>query len=181
MGFASPTLRLAQDQYRTIVGHSYDGLPNEACGLLIGPVVDDEPRGTVTEVRPCRNEDESALTYRLDSRDFMAALRAAEDRGEGLVGCWHSHTHTDAYPSPTDIEQAKWYPEWAYVIVSLRDGDPVLRAYRIRDGALTASALILLTMVVAFADRGPGIGSQPCALRTLSVAGVGPLSLWWAS
>ena len=143
MGFASPTLRLAQDQYRTIIGHSYDGLPDEACGLLIGPVVDDEPRGAVTEVRPCRNEDKSALTYRLDSRDFMAALRAAEDRGEGLVGCWHSHTHTDAYPSPTDIEQAKWYPEWVYVIVSLRDGDPVLRAYRVRDGAVAECQIVL--------------------------------------
>src|SRR5215207_7761786 len=130
MGFASPTLRLTGAQHRAMVAHCYDGLPNEACGL-------------VTEVRPCRNEDESALTYRLDSRDFMAALRAAEDRGEGLVGCWHSHTHTDAYPSPTDIEQAKWYPEWVYVIVSLRDGEPVLRAYRVRDDAVAECQVVL--------------------------------------
>ena len=45
MGFASPTLRLTGAQHRAIVAHCYDGLPNEACGLLIGPVVDDEPRG----------------------------------------------------------------------------------------------------------------------------------------
>ena len=63
MGFASPTLRLHSDQYRTIVAHCYDGLPNEACGLLIGPWSTTSRRGTVTEVRPCRNEDASALTY----------------------------------------------------------------------------------------------------------------------
>ena len=60
-------------------------------------------------------------------------MRAAEARGEDIVGCWHSHTHTDAYPSATDVAQAAWYPEWVYALVSLRDGDPVLRAYRIRD------------------------------------------------
>jgi len=143
MGFASPTLRLAEDQYRTIVGHCYDGLPDEACGLLIGPVSDSEPSGVISEVRPCRNENASAITYRIDGRDQGAAMKAARDRGHEIVGCWHSHTHTDAYPSPTDVEQAKYYPEWIYVLVSLRDGDPVLRAYRIRDGAIAECQVVL--------------------------------------
>ena len=135
MGFASPTLRLAEDQYRTIVGHCYDGLPDEACGLLIGPVSDSEPLGVVSEVRPCRNENASAITYRIDGRDQGAAMKAARDRGHEIVGCWHSHTHTDAYPSPTDVRQAV-DPAWIYVLVSLRHGEPALRAYRIRDGAI---------------------------------------------
>jgi [CysO sulfur-carrier protein]-S-L-cysteine hydrolase len=143
MGFASPTLRLTEDQYRTIVGHCYDGLPNEACGLLVGPMPNGEPSGAVSEVRPCRNEAASALTYRVDGRDQIAAMRAAEARGEEIVGCWHSHTHTDAYPSPTDVEQAKWYPEWIYVLVSLRDGEPVLRAYRIRDDTIAECQVVL--------------------------------------
>ena len=46
---------------------------------------------------------------------------------------WHSHTHTDPYPSPTDIRQAV-DPAWIYVIVSLRDNAPMLRGYRIVDG-----------------------------------------------
>jgi [CysO sulfur-carrier protein]-S-L-cysteine hydrolase len=145
MGFASPTLRLTEAQYRTIIGHCYDGLPNEACGLLIGPVTNGEPSGVITEVRPCRNEDASALTYRIDGRDQIAAMRAAEERGEAIVGCWHSHTHTDAYPSATDVAQAAWYPEWVYVLVSLRDADPVLRAYRIREGAIAECQVVLAT------------------------------------
>ena len=47
-----------------------------------------------------------------------------------LLGVWHSHTHTDAYPSPTDIAQAP-DPGWHYVLVSLRDTHPVVRSYRI--------------------------------------------------
>jgi proteasome lid subunit RPN8/RPN11 len=143
MGFVSPPLRLTEHQYRTIVASCYDGLPDEACGLFAGPAVDDEPLGMVTEARPCRNEDKSARTYRIDSRDFMATLRAAEARGEALVGCWHSHTHTDAYPSPTDVAQAEAYPTWFYVLVSLRDGEPVLRAYRIRGGTVAECRVVL--------------------------------------
>ena len=130
-------LRLRAADHATIVGHCYDGLPDEACGLLIGPVHGTgEPVGPVSEVRPCRNADASARTYTVDPRDLLAAMRAAEARGEEIVGVWHSHTHTAAYPSPTDVRQAA-DPTWAYVIVSLADGVPVLHSYRIRDGVIT--------------------------------------------
>jgi [CysO sulfur-carrier protein]-S-L-cysteine hydrolase len=125
--------RLTETQWRVVIGHCYDGYPNEACGLFVGPMHDGEPTGAVSEARPCRNEAASALVYRIDGRDQLAAMRAADDRGEEIVGCWHSHTHTDPYPSPTDIAQAAWYPDWVYVIVSLRDVAPMLRAYRIID------------------------------------------------
>src|SRR5437660_8414972 len=138
MGFASPTLRLTEDQYRTIVGHCYDaardpesGLPFEACGLLAGPVSGEgEPLGTITAVYPCANADASARTYTVDSRDLLRAMRDAEGRGDELVGVFHSHTHTDAYPSDTDVRQAP-DPSWLSVIGSLKNGEPVLRSYRI--------------------------------------------------
>jgi proteasome lid subunit RPN8/RPN11 len=141
--FSTPTLRLTESQYRTIIGHCYDDLPNEACGLFLGPVHDgSEPTGEIHEARPCTNADRSAVTYTVDSRDLLRAERDAEARGEELVGCWHSHTHTDAYPSPTDVRQAEWYPTWIYVLVSLRD-QPVLRAYRIRDGQIAEIPVVL--------------------------------------
>jgi len=68
--------------------------------------------------------------YEIDGRDFMHADRDAEARGFELLGVMHSHTHTDAFPSPTDIDQAP-DPSWHYVIVSLREPEPVLRSYRI--------------------------------------------------
>jgi proteasome lid subunit RPN8/RPN11 len=141
--FASPTLRLTGEQYRRIVGHCYDGLPYEACGLLAGQVTgNEEPTGVVTAVYPCANSEGSARTYTVDSRDLIKALRDAESRGDQLVGVFHSHTHTDAYPSPTDVEQAM-EPGWIYVIVSLRDGGPVLRAYRIRAGQIAECQVVL--------------------------------------
>ncbi len=131
-----PALRLTEAQYAVILGNVYDGLPNEACGLLIGAMLDGRPTGVVSEARPCVNADASARTYTVAPKDMLRAMRAADERGEEIVGVWHSHTHTDAYPSPTDVRQAV-DPSWMYVIVSLRHGDPVLRAYSIVDATIT--------------------------------------------
>ncbi|HTK17248.1 MAG TPA: M67 family metallopeptidase [Acidimicrobiia bacterium] len=137
------TLRLTESQYATIIGNVYDGLPNEACGLLIGPWGSDgHPTGVISKAWPCRNAAESAVVYTVDGRDYLAASRAAEALGHEIVGVWHSHTHTEAYPSPTDVRQAA-DPDWWYPIVSLRDGEPTLRAYRIADGDVTESPVEL--------------------------------------
>jgi proteasome lid subunit RPN8/RPN11 len=133
-GFASPALRLTADQHSLIVAHCFDGLPDEACGLLAGPMTPElEPTGEVHRVFPCVNADASARTYTVDSRDLLRAMREAEANEIELIGVWHSHTHTDAYPSDTDVRQAM-EPGWVYVLVSLKHAEPVLRAYRIRDG-----------------------------------------------
>ena len=142
MGFVSPPLRLTEDQYRAIVAHCYDGLPDEACGLLAGPLRDGEPTGLVTRVYLCRNADASARTYTVDSRDLLHAMRDAQAAGTELIGVFHSHTHTDAYPSDTDVRQAV-DPAWIYVLVSLKHGDPVLRSYRIRDGAIAETQVVV--------------------------------------
>jgi proteasome lid subunit RPN8/RPN11 len=141
--FAEPTLRLSVDQYQQIVARCYDGLPDEACGLFAGPLLaGGEPTGYVTRVYPCRNADASARTYTVDSRDLLHAMRDAEASGTELVGVWHSHTHTDAYPSDTDVRQAV-DPTWVYVVVSLKHGEPVLRAYRIREGGVAETQVVL--------------------------------------
>ncbi len=59
-----------------------------------------------------------------------------------IVGVAHSHTHSDAYPSPTDVGQAP-DPAWHYVIVSLRDAEPVLRSFRIVDESITEEPVAL--------------------------------------
>jgi proteasome lid subunit RPN8/RPN11 len=141
--FADPVLRLTPAQYRTVVAHCYDGLPDEACGLLAGPVTaDGDPTGVVTAVYPCRNADQSARTYTVDSRDLIKAMRDAESRREALIGVWHSHTHSDAYPSDTDVRQAM-EPQWLYVLVSLKHAEPVLRAYRIREGVVAECEVVV--------------------------------------
>ena len=144
MSFAEPTLRLTRQDYLTMIGHCYDGLPDEACGLLAGRLRPGsfEPDGRIDAVYPCGNADASARTYTVESRDLIRALRDAESRDLELVGVYHSHTHTEAWPSPTDVRQAM-EPNWLYVIVSLKDGDPVLRAFRITDGNIGEVAVVL--------------------------------------
>ena len=116
-------LRLTLAQYETVVSHCFDGFPDEACGLFAGPLDGSSAVGTgeVTAAYPCQNADQSARTYTVDSRDYLRAMRDAESRGTEIIGVWHSHTHTDAYPSPTDVRQAV-DPGWWYVIVSLKHG-----------------------------------------------------------
>lgn len=125
-------LHLAASAYAAIVGHAYDGLPDEACGLLIG----DPERHTAPVFHPTANAAKSSRVYSIGPRDYLAADDAAAAAGLAIIGVVHSHTHTDAYPSPTDIDQAP-DPDWHYAIVSLRDEAPVLRSYRIADGAVT--------------------------------------------
>jgi proteasome lid subunit RPN8/RPN11 len=100
------------------------------------------PEGRVDVVYPTKNADASARTYSVDSRDLIKSIRAAETLGLELVGVFHSHTHTEAWPSPTDVRQAL-EPSWFYVIVSLKDGDPVLRSFRIADGKIQETPVVL--------------------------------------
>jgi proteasome lid subunit RPN8/RPN11 len=130
-------LRLAAEAYRVMIGHCYDGLPDEACGLLAA-----DPGGKIARTYPTANADASARTYTVDPKDHLRADRDAEARGLVIMGVFHSHTHTDAYPSPTDVAQAP-VPEWHYAIVSLKDGAPVLRSFRIVDGNITEEPVVV--------------------------------------
>jgi [CysO sulfur-carrier protein]-S-L-cysteine hydrolase len=129
-------LSLSEDVWHQMVGHAYGGLPDEACGLLAG----DPATGRATAFYPCRNAAASSRVYTVDAGDHLRADRDAEERGLEIVGVMHSHTHTEAYPSPTDVAQAP-DPAWHYVIVSLKRSPAVLRSYRIVDGEIAEEAV----------------------------------------
>jgi [CysO sulfur-carrier protein]-S-L-cysteine hydrolase len=131
-------LLLTRATWMEMVGHAYDGLPDEACGLFAGPPGTDR----VTAFYPCRNAAESSRVYTIDPKDHLRADRDADGRGLEINGVMHSHTHTDAYPSPTDVAQAP-DPGWHYVIVSLRQEAPVLRSYRIVDAEIREETVSL--------------------------------------
>ena len=134
-------LRLSRDQYQRIVEHANAELPDEACGLMAGPLGGD----VVEELYPCRNEvepEQRPTRYRVHSSDALQADRDATSKGLEIIGVYHSHTHTEAYPSPTDLENAP-DPDWHYVLVSLRLPTPVMRSYRIVDGVISEERLVL--------------------------------------
>ncbi len=105
-------------------------LPNEGCGLLLGTL-----EGMVSEVLPSPNVAESAKLYEIDSRVLLRAYRRSEEMGLSVIGVFHSHTHSEAYPSPTDVAQAP-DPTWHYVLVSLRDVPSVIRSFHVTEGVV---------------------------------------------
>lgn len=112
-----------------MVTHALDGLPNEACGLLAGT------DGKVERFFPMANADRSGLTYSLDPKEHIRVEDEIWENGWSVVGIVHSHTSSQAYPSPTDRSRAGGYPDAAYLIVSLADrSNPSLRAFTIRRG-----------------------------------------------
>ena len=123
-------LRFPSAAFAAMIGRAYDGYPLEACGLLVGF------GSTVHRFVPCTNADASARVYSIPGVELLRAERAAEDDGLAVIGVFHSHTHSEPYPSPTDIGQAP-DPDWHYVIVSLKRDAPETRSYRIVDGAVT--------------------------------------------
>jgi [CysO sulfur-carrier protein]-S-L-cysteine hydrolase len=123
-------IEIPTDIHRQMIDHAVAGLPEEACGLLAGP------DGRIERFYPTGNADRSRTTYRLDPQEQLRVFNEIEEKGWTLTGIFHSHTHTEAYPSDTDRRQA-FYPDAHYLLVSLKDrSDPVLRAFTIRDGVV---------------------------------------------
>src|SRR6478736_3485537 len=123
-------LRLAADAYEQMLAHAVRGLPLEACGLLGGTEDHDAGTATVEQFVPCRNADASAKTYAVGPDGFEAADQQLAPAKLDVVGVVHSHTHTDAYPSPTDIAKGDnpMLAGWHFVIISLRQETPTLRS-----------------------------------------------------
>jgi proteasome lid subunit RPN8/RPN11 len=136
-------IRISRADWQAIIDHAVDekAKPAEACGLLAGEPGDID----VKAVYPCRNAappERQDLIYELDSGDFLKADRDAQAKGWEIVGVYHSHTHTEALPSPTDIAQAP-DPSWHYILVSLRLPTPVVRSFSIVDGKVAEEPLVL--------------------------------------
>lgn len=130
-------VRLTRDQVERMVAQAQAEAPNECCGVLLGRGDD------VQEVFPGRNVDESPHTYLMDPQDQLRAFRTMDERGWELVGIYHSHPLTPAYPSKTDVARAL-YPDARYVIVSLHaPGRPEIRAFRILDGQISKEDVIV--------------------------------------
>jgi proteasome lid subunit RPN8/RPN11 len=119
-----------------IIAHARSGLPNEACGILAG-------RGDrVERFFPAAADEPSPFYYRISSPDQIRIMNEIDDAGLDLVGIYHSHVSSPAFPSRTDAEQAFW-PEAVYVIVSLAGGAADLKGYRIADLAIAEEPIEL--------------------------------------
>ena len=131
-----------------IVAQARVELPNEACGLIIGTGWAGQG-GTPLRYAPCRNKAASPYRYEVHAQDLLRLTIEADDADHVFWGIVHSHTHTPARPSPTDIGLA-FYPDALYLLVSLSpdEADPAtgaesLRAWRILGGVVSEVALVI--------------------------------------
>ncbi len=129
-------LTLTRDLYDRIVEHARADHPDEACGVVAGPVGSGRPERFI----PMLNAARSPTFYEFDSADLLKLYREMDDRDEEPVIIYHSHTATEAYPSRTDITYAN-EPGAHYVLVSTADADAAgpfqFRSYTIVDGVVT--------------------------------------------
>lgn len=118
-----------------MIAHARAEDPYEVCGLLAGK------DGRILKLYRCQSAERSPYRYLLDPKDQLRAMREMDENGWELVGIYHSHTKSPAYPSRTDIELA-FYPEALYFIISLLDPErPTIRTFRIVDGKVDEEEL----------------------------------------
>ena len=87
--------------------------------------------GDVTAVYPMTNTEDSPIGYAMEPKEQLQIEKQMRARKQRLLGIYHSHTASDAYPSPVDVRLAL-SPDISYVLVSLKDRRrPVLNSYRI--------------------------------------------------
>jgi len=128
-------LKLERRFYGEMIAHAKEEAPNECCGIIGG--VD----GRALKLFRTANAEASPYRYNVASNDLFRVYRECEANGWDFLAIYHSHTASEAYPSPTDIRLAFW-PESYYILVSLQEPEhPAVRAFRIVDGQVQEEEL----------------------------------------
>ena len=135
-------MEIAKRYVDEMVSHALEDDPDECCGILAGP------DGRVVKLYRMTNTERSPYRYSMDPKEQISVDREMDDNGWELLAIYHSHTHSAAYPSSTDVRMATWpdgtsiWPDAQYILVSLEDHDnPPVRAFRITDGSVTEEDL----------------------------------------
>lgn len=134
-----------------MIAHAQAEAPNECCGLLagkegvvseiykIGNLTEEDPAVVDLKVPPDRR-----FRYVMDPKEQLRAFKEMRKNGTEILVIYHSHPHSPAYPSATDVRLA-FYTDAHYVIISLEKETPEVRAYRIIDQKITEAAIKLLS------------------------------------
>jgi proteasome lid subunit RPN8/RPN11 len=131
-------LTLEQKYVDEMVAHAREEAPNECCGIIAAG------DGRAVKLFRALNSEASPYRYNVDPKDLFRIYRECDDNGWDFLVIYHSHTASEAYPSPTDIRLASW-PEAYYVLVSLQNpNEPSVRAFRILDGSVSEEELKVL-------------------------------------
>ena len=117
-------LKVSQSDYSSLRQHGEQTYPHECCGVLLGRFDENDSHiKTVSRVVGCGNTraDSPHNRYNIDPRELIRIQREGRDRGEDIVGFYHSHPDHPARWSSTDLAEAHWFG-CSYVITSVEKG-----------------------------------------------------------
>jgi proteasome lid subunit RPN8/RPN11 len=119
-------LHIPQSHYASLRQHGEETYPYECCGVLLGTMTDDGAR-VVTSVARAGNTrtDSPQNRYNIDPKELVRIQREGRERGEDIIGFYHSHPDHPAQWSQTDLAEAHWFG-CSYVITSVEKGKAVL-------------------------------------------------------
>jgi proteasome lid subunit RPN8/RPN11 len=136
---AGVMLRISRGHRADVIAHCHDRYPKEACGILAG--AKDAALPDVTQVYPMANVEDSPIGYSMDPKEQLQVEKQMRLQGQRMLGIYHSHTATEAYPSPVDV-RLSISPDVSYVLVSLRNRQqPELKSYRITGETIVPEAV----------------------------------------
>jgi proteasome lid subunit RPN8/RPN11 len=118
-----------------MVAHAREEAPNECCGLVAST------NGDAVRIYRAANAEHSPVKYVVDPRDQIRIQNDIDRNGWDLGAIYHSHTRTEPFPSQTDVNLARNWPDPIYVIVGVAGDDADVRAFRIVDGTVTETEL----------------------------------------
>ena len=128
-------MQISQSIKATLISHAIREMPNECCGILASK------NGVAVKHYPITNIEQSPYRYSMDGKQVLKAYNEIEDKGWDLGVIYHSHTHTPAYPSATDVRRATW-PDAEYILISLMDlENPQIQNFRILEGEIFEASL----------------------------------------
>ena len=118
-------LKIKKSFAHEMITHALEDNPNECCGILASN------QGEAIKLYRMINAEHSPYRYSMDPKELFHTTRDIDDKGWELMAIYHSHTHTQAYPSATDIRLVT-YPDAYYILISLMDKKaPKVRAFTI--------------------------------------------------
>jgi proteasome lid subunit RPN8/RPN11 len=118
-------MQISAEMLAELIAQARDEAPNECCGMIAAR------DGRFTAHFRARNEFESPMRFQIDSRDQIRISNEIESRGDEIGAIYHSHPNSEATPSQTDVNLARWWPGVVWVICSLAGEEPLVRAFRI--------------------------------------------------
>ena len=135
------SIKISRQHIDKLIQHARAGAPEEVCGILAG--TDDE----VVEVFEMANTERSPVSYFMDPKEQFQVMKAIREMGLRMAAIYHSHPASEAFPSAKDVRLA-FYDDLAYIIISLMNDEPVVRAFSIKEGRVEE-----LEIVTAWMER----------------------------